>query len=162
MTALGCQSRLRQTGPALGLIVPGLSHRNKALFIKKKNWGVAADHLPDGSWPGLRGSWPKGAFPQLRSPPVVREGGTCSGLSALSELQGQDQVPGGPPEKLDLFRCLVTERSRGSGITLTPETLVWALVLALPLTHPRTLGKAFPTPGLSLPISKMGLSKVQG
>lgn len=160
MTSQGCQSRLRQTGSELGLFVPGLSHRNKALFIK--NLGSGSRPPSRCLWPGLRGSWPGGAFTQSWSPPVAREGGTCSGLSALSELQGQGQVPGGPPEKLDLLRCLVTEGSRGSGIALTPQTLVWALVPALPLTHARTLGKAFPTQGLSLPLSKMGLSKVHG
>lgn len=47
VTALGCQSRLRQTGPALGVIVPGLSHRNKALFIKKK---LGSGSRPPSRW----------------------------------------------------------------------------------------------------------------
>lgn len=118
MTSQGRQNRLRQKGLEPGLVVLGLSHRNNALCIQI--WGLAAGYLPDVSWPDPRGSWPGDTFTPIWFPPVVREGGTYSGLLALSLSCGVRARC-----QLDLQRSWDCSGSwwqkirRGSGIPLT-------------------------------------------
>ena len=69
---------------------------------------------------------------------------TLRTLSSFCELQDEDWMLTGPLKNLEWFRWLMADGSRGLASHWNTQPLVWARVLAWPLTHPMTLDKNNP------------------
>lgn len=112
MTSQGCQRRLRQKLSEPDLVVLGLSHINKALFLQNLGNGSRS---PSRCF--IARSKRRLAWRCLHSDTVPtrckERRDVLSTLSSLFELWGKGQEPVGPPEKLELFRWPVMEGEQG-------------------------------------------------